>query len=190
MSDAQQASDSAPVEVATLGGGCFWCTEAVFQHLKGVIKVESGYTGGHTTNPNYEQVCRGTTGHAEVVQVTFHSTVISFREILEFFFSTHDPTMLNRQGEDEGSQYRSVIFYHNNMQKHIAEKLIQELDQARAFDAPIVTSVESLKVFYRAEDYHQDYFLRNPDEAYCQRVIPPKLEKLRSKFLEKLRSQG
>jgi peptide-methionine (S)-S-oxide reductase len=188
MSSAQQGTDAAPIEVATVGGGCFWCTEAVFQQIKGVIKVESGYTGGHTSKPTYEQVCSGRTGHAEVIQITFNPAVITFREILEIFFSIHDPTTLNQQGEDEGTQYRSVIFYHDDSQKQVAEQLIQELEQVGAFAAPIVTLVEPLKVFYKAEDYHQDYFRQNPDQAYCQRVIPPKLGKLRSRFLDKLRT--
>ena len=190
MSDKQQASERTQIEVATLGGGCFWCTEAVFRLIQGVLEVEAGYAGGRTVNPTYEQVSSDSTGHAEVIQITFNPKAISFREILEIFFYTHDPTTLNRQGEDEGSQYRSVIFYHSHSQKQVAEQLIQELEDAEAFNAPIVTLVEPLDVFYRGEEYHQDYFRRNPDQAYCQRTIPSKLSKLRRTFLNKLRTNG
>jgi peptide-methionine (S)-S-oxide reductase len=183
-------SDQSPYskEVATLGGGCFWCLEAVFEQLRGVEKVESGYSGGRVDNPNYRQVCGGDTGHAEVVQVTFDPAAVSYREVLEVFFATHDPTTLNRQGHDEGTQYRSVIYYHNDAQKQIAEKLIVELDAAKIWGHCIVTDVEPLSKFYKAEDYHQGYFRTNPGQAYCQAVINPKLAKFRKQFLNKLRA--
>lgn len=177
------------MEVATLGGGCFWCTEAVFSQLKGVERVESGYSGGRLENPTYEQVSTGRTGHAETVQITFDPDVISYKEILGIFFSTHDPTTLNRQGPDVGTQYRSVIFYHNDEQKAIAEQVIKELTEEKAFDAPIVTQVEPFTVFYDAEDYHKDYFKRHPEQAYCSLVIAPKITKLRELYLSKLKLQ-
>ena len=176
-------------EVATLGDGCFWCTEAVFNELKGVEKVDPGYSGGSTPNPTYEQVCSGTTGHTEVVQVTFDPSVVSYKEILDVFFATHDPTTLNQQGSDVGTQYRSVIFYHNEEQKATAEKVIEELTRAKAWDAPIVTQVEPFKAFYQAEEYHKNYFKRHPEQAYCQVVIAPKVAKLRKLFLPKLKPQ-
>jgi peptide-methionine (S)-S-oxide reductase len=175
------------VEIATLGGGCFWCIEAAFQEIRGVINVESGYAGGKTVSPTYEQVCTGTTGHAEVVQVTFDPKIISFKDILEVFFTAHDPTTLNRQGADVGTQYRSVIFYHNERQKKIAEQVIQKFDAARVRDDAIVTTVEPLKKFYKAEDYHRKYFNRHPEAAYCRVVIAPKIAKLRKKYREKLK---
>jgi peptide-methionine (S)-S-oxide reductase len=175
------------VEVATLAGGCFWCTEAVFSIVKGVEKVESGYTGGSVPNPTYEQVSTGTTGHAEAAQITFDPSVISFREILEIFFATHDPTTLNRQGPDVGTQYRSAIFYHNEEQKATAEQVIAELNKEEIWDAPIVTQVELLKTFYRAETYHKDYYMKHPNQPYCQQVIAPKLVKLQQSFLGKLK---
>jgi peptide-methionine (S)-S-oxide reductase len=175
------------VEVASLGGGCFWCIEAAFQEIRGVINVESGYTGGTTALPTYEQVCTGTTGHAEVVQVTFDPNIISFENILEIFFTAHDPTTLNRQGADVGTQYRSVIFYHNERQKKIAEQTIQKIDAEKIWDDPIVTKVEPLKKFYKAEDYHREYFDRHPESAYCRIVISPKIAKLRKKYREKLK---
>jgi peptide-methionine (S)-S-oxide reductase len=174
-------------EVATLAGGCFWCTEAVFSIVKGVEKVESGYSGGSVPNPTYEQVSTGTTGHAEAVQVTFDPSVISFREILEVFFATHNPTTLNRQGPDVGTQYRSAIFYHTEQQKTTAETVIAELDQEGIWDAPIVTQVESFKAFYMAETYHKEYYKRNSNQPYCQQVITPKLVKLQQHFLGKLK---
>ena len=174
-------------EVATLGGGCFWCLEAVFQLLKGVEKVESGYTGGTVSNPTYRQVCTGTTGHAEVIQVTFAPKFISFKEILEVFLTMHDPTTLNRQGADMGTQYRSAIFYHTLEQKAIAEQVIKEISAAGVWDAPIVTEITPFKAFYRAEDYHQEYYKNNPEQPYCQAVIAPKVAKLRQHFLEKLK---
>jgi peptide-methionine (S)-S-oxide reductase len=175
------------VEVATLAGGCFWCTEAVFSIIKGVEKVEPGYTGGSVPNPTYEQVSTGTTGHAEAAQITFDPSVISFREILEIFFATHDPTTLNRQGPDVGTQYRSAIFYHSEEQKATAEQVIAELEKEEIWDAPIVTQVEPLKTFYRAETYHKDYYKKHPNQPYCQQVIAPKLAKLQQRFLGKLK---
>jgi len=174
-------------EVATLGGGCFWCTEAVFSGLKGVVKVEPGYSGGTIANPSYEQVCTGRTGHAEVAQVTFNPDVISYKEILEVFFTVHDPTTLNRQGADVGTQYRSVIFYHNSEQRVVAEHVIKGITAAGIWDAPIVTQVEPLKAFYKAEDYHQKYFENNPRQQYCQIVIAPKVRKFREHYRERLK---
>jgi peptide-methionine (S)-S-oxide reductase len=177
------------LEVATLGGGCFWCTEAVFSQLKGVQKVEPGYSGGEVENPSYEQVSTGRTGHAEAVQVTFDPDVISFKEILQIFFSTHDPTTLNRQGPDLGTQYRSVIFYHDDEQRAIAEQVMKEISEQGIFDAPLVTRVEPFKAFYEAEDYHKDYFKRHQGQAYCTLVIAPKIAKLRELYLSKLKLQ-
>jgi peptide-methionine (S)-S-oxide reductase len=177
------------LEVATLGGGCFWCTEAVFSQLKGVQKVEPGYSGGEVENPSYEQVSTGRTGHAEAVQVTFDPDVISFKEILQIFFSTHDPTTLNRQGPDVGTQYRSVIFYHDDQQKTNAEQVMKEISEQGIFDAPLVTRVEPFKAFYEAEDYHKDYFKRHQGQAYCTLVIAPKIAKLRELYLSKLKLQ-
>jgi peptide-methionine (S)-S-oxide reductase len=175
------------MEAATLAGGCFWCTEAVFTIVKGVEKVEPGYTGGSVPNPTYEQVSSGTTGHAEAAQITFDPAVISYREILEIFFATHNPTTLNRQGADVGTQYRSAIFYHNESQKATAESVIGELTKEGIWDAPIVTKVEPLKVFYKAETYHKDYYKKHPNQPYCQQVITPKLIKLQERFLNKLK---
>ncbi len=174
-------------EVATLGGGCFWCLEAVYDQLKGVVSVESGYSGGKTTNPTYREVCSGSTGHAEVVRITFDPAVISFAEILEVFFAIHDPTTLNRQGNDIGSQYRSVIFYHSPAQRAIAEKTIAEITAAKIWDKPIVTEIVPFQRFYIAEDYHQEYFENNPGQPYCQVVVAPKVAKFRQKFLQKLK---
>lgn len=174
-------------ELATLGGGCFWCLEAVFEQLRGVRRVESGYSGGIVTDPTYHQVCTGTTGHAEVVQVTFDPAAVSFREILDVFFATHDPTTLNRQGPDSGTQYRSAIFYHTPQQKRIAEERIAELNAAHIWDKPIVTQVVPFQVFYRAEDYHQEYFRQNPNQGYCLAVVSPKVAKFRKQFASKLK---
>jgi peptide-methionine (S)-S-oxide reductase len=174
-------------EVATLGGGCFWCLEAIFNELKGVERVESGYAGGTVPNPTYEAVCAEMTGHAEVVQVTFDPQVISFKEILEVFFAFHDPTTLNRQGADVGTQYRSAIFYHTPEQRAMAEQVIAELTAAGIWKAPIVTEVTPLTAFYRAEDYHQEFFQRHPEQLYCQFVIAPKVAKFRKEYLAKLR---
>ncbi|MGI9175747.1 MAG: peptide-methionine (S)-S-oxide reductase MsrA [Rhodothermales bacterium] len=174
-------------EVATLGGGCFWCTEAVFEEIRGVESVVSGYAGGDVENPTYRQICTGRTGHAEVVQVTFDPDVISYREILQIFFTTHDPTTLNRQGADAGTQYRSVVFYQDDEQKRIAEEVIHAFEEEDVWDNPIVTQVEPLPTFYRAEEYHQHYFAQNPNQPYCQAVIAPKVSKLRRQYMEKLR---
>jgi peptide-methionine (S)-S-oxide reductase len=175
------------LEVATLGGGCFWCTEAVFDDLEGVEKVESGYSGGTVANPSYRQVCTGTTGHAEVVNVTFDPMVLSFKDILNIFLTVHDPTTLNRQGADVGTQYRSAIFYHDEAQKATAEEAIKEIEAAKIWDAPIVTEVTPFKGFYKAEDYHQEYFANNPDQPYCRMVIAPKVAKFRNHYREKLK---
>jgi len=188
MGQDQTNHDLKQIETATLGGGCFWCTEAVFAEIRGVIKVTSGYSGGRLANPTYEQVSTGTTGHAEAVQIVFDPAVVSFREILEVFFAMHDPTTLNRQGADVGTQYRSVVFYHTSRQKTTAEKLIKELNNAKVYDTPIVTQIQPFTAFYSAEDYHKDYFKRNPKQAYCKLVIAPKLAKLREHYLEKLKS--
>lgn len=175
------------VEMATLGGGCFWCLEAVFVELRGVNAVVSGYAGGSVPNPTYRAVCNGTTGHAEVVQVTFDPGVISYREILQVFFATHDPTTLNRQGADVGTQYRSAIYFHSAEQQKTAETMIVELDGADIWPNPIVTEVTALDVFYPAEDYHQDYYKDNSQQPYCQVVITPKLAKFRKSFKEQLK---
>jgi peptide-methionine (S)-S-oxide reductase len=175
-------------EVATLGSGCFWCSEAVYNELVGVIRVEPGYSGGSVPNPSYEQVCTDETGHAEVAQVTFDPSAISFRELLEVFFSVHDPTTLNRQGADVGTQYRSVIFYHSGAQKEVADAIIRELVSDRTFKKPIVTHVVPFEVFYPAEDYHRDYYRRNTGQPYCQAVISPKLAKFREHFRSKLKT--
>lgn len=175
------------LEITTLGAGCFWCIEAVFQELKGVKKVISGYAGGHVKNPTYKEVCTGQTGHAEVAQITFDSSVISFKEILEVFWQTHDPTTLNRQGADVGTEYRSVVFYHNVEQKKIAEFYKKQLNEDYAFGKPVVTEITEINNYYPAENYHQDYFLENGDQRYCQMVIRPKLEKFRKAFSEKLK---
>ncbi|HEY6772963.1 MAG TPA: peptide-methionine (S)-S-oxide reductase MsrA [Oxalicibacterium sp.] len=172
-------------EIATLGGGCFWCTEAVFQQLNGVQEVESGYTGGQVANPSYEQICEGTTGHAEVVRLTFDPAVVSYREILEVFFTIHDPTTLNRQGNDVGTQYRSVIYYHSPEQQETAKHVISEM--ANVWDAPIVTELSAAETFYKAEDYHQSYFRQNPMQGYCAFVVAPKVSKFRKTFSDKLK---
>ena len=175
------------VEVATLGGGCFWCTEAVFQLIRGVEKVDPGYAGGSLPNPTYEQVSTGATEHVEVANITFDPDAINFREILEIFFSVHDPTTLNRQGADMGTQYRSAIFYHSEQQKAIAEQLIGELAKARLFKKPIVTKINPLDKFYPAEDYHREYFSQHPEQAYCQMVISPKVAKFRKQWAKRLK---
>jgi peptide-methionine (S)-S-oxide reductase len=174
-------------EIATLAGGCFWCLEALYDELRGVEDVVSGYSGGSVPNPSYEMVCTGTTGHAEVVQITFNSNIISFRQILQAFFTIHDPTTLNRQGPDMGTQYRSAIFYHSPEQKATAEQLIAELESSRVWDRPIVTEVTPFERFYPAEPYHQEYFKRNPSQAYCRIVIEPKVAKFRKRFLDELK---
>lgn len=172
--------------LATLGNGCFWCTEAVFQKLKGVVSVSSGYAGGQTENPDYKSVCTGQTGHAECLQIEFNPEQLSYSELLEVFFATHDPTTLNRQGNDIGTQYRSVIFYHNEEQKNIAAAYIEQLNQSKVFSAPIVTTLEPLTKFYPAENYHQDYYKLNGNAPYCRFVIRPKLEKFNKHFADKL----
>lgn len=175
------------LEQATLGGGCFWCLEAVFEQLRGVIKVESGYAGGSVPAPTYQQVCSGQTGHAEVVQVTFDPAVLSYEDLLHVFFAIHDPTTLNRQGADVGTQYRSVIFYHSPEQQVVAQRQIAELNAARLWPVPLVTEVTPLTAFFPAEDYHHGYFRRNPGQPYCQAVIAPKIAKFRKQFGDKLR---
>ena len=174
-------------ELATLAGGCFWCLEAVFVELRGVEKVVSGYMGGHTLNPTYKQICYEDTGHAEVVQITFDPQAIAFKELLEVFFTIHDPTTLNRQGADIGSQYRSAIFHHSEEQRATAEQVIAELTAAGIWSNPIVTELTAAPVFYPAEDYHQDYFANNPYQPYCLAVVAPKVAKARQKFLAKLK---
>lgn len=171
----------------TLGGGCFWCLQPVFQELRGVETVVVGYSGGHVKNPSYEMVCTDTTGHAEVVQVTFDSKALSFEDLLKVFLSVHDPTTLNRQGGDEGTQYRSAIFYHTPEQKAVAEKVVRELDAAGLWDDPIVTEITPLAAFYRGEEYHQDYFEKNPWAGYCRAVIRPKVAKFRKQFAARLK---
>ena len=175
-------SNQDDLEIATLGGGCFWCLEAIFRDTQGVEKVISGYSGGKKANPTYEEVCSGTTGHAEVVHVTINRRLISFREILEIFFTIHDPTQLNHQGNDFGTQYRSVIFYHSRQQKEEAKKLIDELEEEALWPDPIVTEVTTFTDFFPAEEYHQEYFKKNSSQPYCQLIIAPKVIKFRDKF--------
>jgi len=177
------------LEIATLANGCFWCTEAIFQQLNGVESVTSGYSGGIIKNPTYKEISTGTTGHAEVIQITFNPKVITFQEILDVFFSTHDPTTLNRQGYDKGTQYRSAVFYHSEEQKNTTEKFIVDLDQAKVFENPIVTEVTKFDVFYEAEAYHQNYYNNNKTQGYCMAVINPKLEKFKKKYKSKLKKQ-
>jgi peptide-methionine (S)-S-oxide reductase len=174
-------------EKATLGGGCFWCTEAVFQEIDGIIKVVSGYSGGNVKNPTYRQVTNGKTGHVEVVQLTYDPDIISYHEILEIFFTMHDPTSLDRQGSDVGPQYRSIIFYHSERQREIAEIFIKEMNVTNLFDLPIVTKVEPFEEFYEAEEYHKNYYKRNRNQGYSRNVIEPKLNKVEKKFKEKLK---
>ncbi|MCS6939507.1 MAG: peptide-methionine (S)-S-oxide reductase MsrA [Roseiflexus sp.] len=176
-------------DVATLGGGCFWCLEAVYDEIEGVISVESGYAGGHKPNPTYEEVCTGRTGHAEVVQIIFDPQVITFRDLLDIFFSIHDPTTPNRQGADVGPQYRSIILYHNDEQRRIAEETIAELNAAKIWKAPIVTEVKPFTEFWRAEEYHQEYFAKNPYQGYCMAVVAPKVMKVRKQFANRLKAK-
>ena len=185
----EKIMDENKYQAATFGAGCFWCTEAVFQRLKGVIKVESGYSGGTVPNPTYDAVCTGKTGHAEVTQITFDPAQISFVELLEVFWKTHDPTTLNRQGHDVGTQYRSIILYHNEEQKQLAEKYKHELDSEKIWDNPIVTEISPFKVFYKAEDYHQNYYNQNGNQPYCSFVITPKIEKFKKVFADKLKKE-
>ena len=174
-------------EIATLGGGCFWCTEAVFQQMAGITAVESGYTGGQVVNPSYEQICEGTTGHAEVVRLSFDPAVVSFREILEVFFTIHDPTTLNRQGNDVGTQYRSVIYYHTPQQQETAKQVISEM--ANVWDALIVTELSPAETYYKAESYHQNYFRQNPLQGYCAFIVAPKVSKFRQTFRDRIKSE-
>ncbi|MCZ6789465.1 MAG: peptide-methionine (S)-S-oxide reductase MsrA [Chloroflexi bacterium] len=176
-------------EVTTLAGGCFWCLEAVFEQLQGVLQVVSGYSGGRMPNPSYEQVCGGDTGHAEVVQLHFNPEVVSFQELLGVFLSIHDPTTLNRQGPDVGSQYRSAIFYHSPEQKTVAEQVIREIGRSGTWAQPIVTEITPVEPFYPAEEHHQEYYRRNPDQAYCQFIIEPKVAKFRKEYLARLRTE-
>ncbi len=178
---------NAKTETVTLGAGCFWCVEAIFSRVNGVVKVESGYSGGHVVNPSYQEVCTGSTGHAEVVQVTFNPDIIPFAQILEIYFKTHDPTTLNRQGADIGTQYRSVIFYHTEEQKATAIEIKNQLDAAGIWSSPIVTAIEPYKNFYKAENYHQNYYEGNKNQAYCRMVITPKLEKFEKVFSDYLK---
>jgi len=177
-------------ELATLGGGCFWCLEGVFEQLQGVERVASGYAGGQTPNPTYRQVCDGDTGHAEVVQVTFDPAVLSYRDLLQVFFAIHDPTTKDRQGADVGTQYRSAIFYHGSQQKAVAEQVIAESNAAKVWNAPIVTEVVPFDVFYKAEDYHQEYFRTNPAQPYCQMVVAPKVAKFRKQFADRVKGSA
>ncbi|MDJ0973193.1 MAG: peptide-methionine (S)-S-oxide reductase MsrA [Planctomycetota bacterium] len=177
-----ESSEAGTTRYATFGGGCFWCVEAVFQRLAGVLAVESGYEGGHVDNPTYRQICNGDTGHAEVVRITYDPSRVEYAKLLEVFFKTHDPTTLNRQGNDRGTQYRSVVFFHDDEQKAQAETAIQRLTEAGVFDDPIVTEVTPTAVFYKAEDYHQNYYNDNPRQGYCQAIIAPKLDKFEQAF--------
>lgn len=186
-SDLTGIKDNLKTDTATFGTGCFWCTEAIFEQLNGVLKVSSGYSGGHVDNPTYKEVCEGTTGHAEVVQVVYDPSKITFDELLEVFWQTHDPTTLNRQGNDVGPQYRSAIFYHNDEQKKKAEMYKAELNQSGAFNKPIVTEISPFDKFYVAENYHQDYYNNNGSQPYCYYVIKPKLEKFQKVFKDKLK---
>ncbi|MBL7858270.1 MAG: peptide-methionine (S)-S-oxide reductase MsrA [Cyclobacteriaceae bacterium] len=182
-----ETSAKSSLELATFGSGCFWCTEAIFQNIDGVELVESGYSGGRVKNPTYREVCSGLTGHAEVIQVHYDPAKVAFEELLEIFWKTHDPTTLNRQGADIGTQYRSVVFYHNENQKKLAEEYKSKLDESGAFDKPIVTEISPFNIFYKAEDYHQNYYNLNGSAPYCSYVIQPKLEKFRKVFQEKLK---
>jgi peptide-methionine (S)-S-oxide reductase len=175
------------MEKATFGGGCFWCTEAVFQNLRGVHNVVSGYMGGHQPNPTYKEVCTGETGHAEIIQIEYDENEISYEDLLLIFFKTHDPTSLNRQGNDTGTQYRSVVFYHTQEQKAAAEKMIDHLEKEMVFESPIVTTIDPVSVFYEAEDYHKDYFNLHPDQSYCAFVIRPKLQKFIKEFGDRVK---
>jgi peptide-methionine (S)-S-oxide reductase len=183
----QKNTSTAHTDTATFGAGCFWCTEAQFQQLKGVISVESGYAGGTVKNPTYKEVCTGTTGHAEVTNIVYDPSIISYDEMLAAFWMSHDPTQLNRQGNDVGTQYRSAIFYHNDEQRKKAEEYKQKLMDEKVFDKPVVTKIEPFTVFYKAEDYHQNYYNENGDQPYCQFVVRPKVEKFQKVFKDKLK---
>jgi peptide-methionine (S)-S-oxide reductase len=183
----ESTNDNNGLQLATFGSGCFWCTEAIFQQVDGVLKVESGYTGGKVKNPTYKEVCSGLTGHAEVIQLTYDPKKVSFEELLEFFWKSHDPTTLNKQGADEGTQYRSAIFFHNDEQKKLADQYKDKLNASGAFDKPIVTEIAPFTEFYKAEDYHQNYFNLNGNAPYCSYVIQPKVEKFKKVFKDKLK---
>jgi methionine-S-sulfoxide reductase len=184
-----QTKKASNLETITLGGGCYWCVEAVYENLDGVKSVVSGFSGGNVANPTYEEVCTGETGHAEVVQITYDKTVTDINEIFKVFFTVHDPTTLNRQGADVGTQYRSVIFYKNDEQRKAAQSIIAELNKAKVYSSPIVTKVEPFKKFYKAEDYHQNYYANNKSQPYCKMVIQPKLEKFEKVFKDKLKKK-
>ncbi|PIF31335.1 peptide-methionine (S)-S-oxide reductase [Flavobacterium sp. 9] len=184
-----QNKKASNLETITLGGGCYWCVEAVYENLDGVKSVVSGFSGGKVANPSYEEVCTGTTGHAEVVQITFDKNVTDINEIFKVFFTVHDPTTLNRQGADVGTQYRSVIFYKNEEQKKAAQSIIADLNKAKVYDSPIVTKIEPFKAFYKAEDYHQNYYANNKNQPYCKMVIQPKIEKFEKVFKDKLKKK-
>lgn len=186
----EKKAEQAKTQLATFGGGCFWCTEAVFLKVRGVKKVVSGYTGGIKLNPTYKDICTGTTGHAEVIQIEFDPAKVSFEQLLDVFFHTHDPTTKNRQGADVGTQYRSSVFFHDEAQKETTKKVIAELDKSGDFDDPIVTTIEEMKKFYPAEDYHQDYFAQNPDNPYCQAVVGPKVAKFQKRYKEMMKKDG
>lgn len=188
--NSQQEAGGANEAVATLAGGCFWCTEAVFEQMKGVKDVVSGYIGGKVPNPTYEQVCTKMTGHAEAVEITYDPSETSYEELLEVFFKTHDPTTLNKQGNDEGPQYRSAVFYHDDAQKQAAEKYIKKLDESGEFNSPVVTTLEKATTFYPAEEYHQDFYRRNPNYGYCQVVVRNKVRKFNREFGDKLKKPG
>jgi peptide-methionine (S)-S-oxide reductase len=183
----KQDSTTMNLDTATFGAGCFWCIEAVFQEVKGVVSVTSGYTGGTTKNPTYEEICTGRTGHAEVARIVYDTTLVSFDALLEIFWQTHDPTTLNQQGNDVGTQYRSAVFYHNDEQRRKAEQYKKELDASGAWDKPLVTEITALGEFYPAENYHQNYYRNNPNQGYCRYVIQPKMEKFRKVFKDKLK---
>jgi len=187
IKESEQAGISKSLEVATLAGGCFWCTEAMFDQLKGIVEVESGYSGGKIANPSYDDVCTGETGHAESIQITFDPTVVSYADLLRIFLTTHDPTTLNRQGADVGTQYRSAIFYHNPEQERVAREVIKEFEQSKIWKKPIVTEVLPYKEFYKAEDYHQEYYAKNSRQPYCRVVIEPKIAKLREHYRDRLK---
>ncbi len=184
----KQMENNENLELATFGSGCFWCVEAIFQRVNGVEKVVSGYAGGHVKNPTYKEVCQGTTGHAEVCQLSYNPNIVRFEELLEVFWQTHDPTTLNRQGNDVGTQYRSAVFYHNDEQKELAKKYKKKLNESGAFNNPIVTEIKAYKTMYVAEDYHQNYFNENGSQPYCSFVIQPKLEKFEKVFKDKLKN--
>jgi peptide-methionine (S)-S-oxide reductase len=185
--DGKETKNEGRAEIATLGGGCFWCLEPIYEELQGVKDVEVGYAGGHVANPSYEQVCSGRTGHAEVVQIHFDPDVIAFDDILRVFFTMHDPTTMNRQGADVGTQYRSIVLYHDAAQKATAEHVIQEIEAEGIWDNPVVTQIEPLDTFYRAEEYHQEYFRKNPNAGYCRAVVAPKVSKFRKKYRDRLK---